>query len=160
MMVRFMVLGEPTGKGRPQTKVMYSEKGFKDKKTGKVKNTLVNNVTPQKTVIYENEVKEAYRLQCENYRFPDGTMLDMRIIAYYSIPKSQTKKNKELMKRQLLRPTKKPDMDNVVKIIADSLNQVAYRDDAQIVDCQCRKFYSYNPRVEVTIKEIRNEKEK
>ena len=36
-------------------------------------------------------------------------------------------------------------MDNVVKIIADSLNQIAYRDDTQIVDCQCRKFYSDNP---------------
>ena len=64
-------------------------------------------------------------------------------------------KNKELMKKQLLRPTKKPDMDNVVKIIADSLNQIAYRDDTQIVDCQCRKFYSDNPRVEVTIKEVK-----
>lgn len=79
----------------------------------------------------------------------------MRIIAYYRIPKSQTKRNKELMKKQLLRPTKKPDMDNVVKIIADSLNQIAYRDDTQIVDCQCRKFYSDNPRVEVTIKEVK-----
>ena len=134
---------------------MYSEKGFKNKKTGKVRNTLVNNVTPKKTVIYENEVKEVYRLQCDNYRSPDGAMLDMRIIAYYRIPKSQTKRNKELMKKQLLRPTKKPDMDNVVKIIADSLNQIAYRDDTQIVDCQCRKFYSDNPRVEVTIKEVK-----
>ena len=43
------------------------------------------------------------------------------------------------------------DMDNVVKIIADSLNNLAYYDDTQIVDCQCRKFYSENPRVEVTI---------
>ena len=42
-------------------------------------------------------------------------------------------------------------MDNVVKIIADSLNNLAYYDDTQIVDCQCRKFYSENPRVEVTI---------
>ena len=60
--VKFTVLGEPTGKGRPQTKVMYSEKGFKNKKTGKVRNTLVNNVTPKKTVIYENEVKELHPL--------------------------------------------------------------------------------------------------
>lgn len=54
----------------------------------------------------------------------------------------------------MIRPTKKPDMDNVVKVIADSLNQVAYKDDTQIVDCQCRKFYSESPRVEVRIKEI------
>ena len=45
-------------------------------------------------------------------------------------------------------------MDNVVKVIADSLNTIAYRDDTQIVDCQCRKFYSENPRVEVIIKMV------
>lgn len=33
-----------------------------------------------------------------------------------------------------IRPTKKPDMDNVVKIIADSLNNLAYYDDTQIVE--------------------------
>ena len=50
-----------------------------------------------------------------------------------------------------------PILDNVVKIIADSLNQVAYRDDTQIVDCQCRKFYSDNPRVEVIIQEVKTD---
>lgn len=53
-----------------------------------------------------------------------------------------------------IRPTKKPDMDNVIKIIADSLNKIAYRDDTQIVDCQVRKFYSEKPRVEVMIQTI------
>ena len=41
-----------------------------------------------------------------------------------------------------------------MKVIADSLNQVAYKDDTQIVDAQCRKFYSDTPRVEIIIKEI------
>ena len=30
----------------------------------------------------------------------------------------------------------------------DVYKRQAYRDDTQIVDCQCRKFYSENPRVE------------
>ena len=38
--------------------------------------------------------------------------------------------------------------------VADSLNQVAYKDDTQIVDAQCRKFYSVKPRIEVIIKQI------
>ena len=67
------------------------------------------------------------------------------------IPKSASKKKRAAMLAGEIRPTKKPDMDNVVKIIADSLNNLAYYDDTQIVDCQCRKFYSENPRVEVTI---------
>ena len=84
-------------------------------------------------------------------------MLDMRIIAYYSIPKSDSKRKREAKLDGTLRPTKKPDLDNLVKIIADSLNELAYYDDAQIVDVQCRKFYSDRPRVEVRIREIAKE---
>lgn len=137
MTVKFTVVGEPKGKGRPRF----------IPQTGRA-------ITPKDTANYETLVRMEYMAQCRGFKFPDSAMLDMRILAYYSIPKSQTKTKKELMKKQLLRPTKKPDMDNVVKIIADSLNQVAYHDDKQIVDCQCRKFYSDNPRVEVTIKEV------
>ena len=84
-------------------------------------------------------------------------MLDMRIKAYYSVPKSDSKKKREKKLAGEIRPTKKPDMDNVIKIIADALNNVAYHDDTQIVDCQVRKFYSENPRVEVTIKVVEGE---
>lgn len=141
--MKFTVLGEPKGKGRPRF----------IPQTGRA-------ITPKDTVNYETLVRMEYKVQCNGFKFPDDAMLDMRIMAYYSIPKSQTKKNKALMKKQLLRPIKKPDMDNVVKIIADSLNQVAYRDDTQIVDCQCRKFYSENPRVEVIIKEAKTDDSK
>lgn len=52
-----------------------------------------------------------------------------------------------------IRPTKKPDFDNIGKVICDALNKIAYRDDSQIVDAQVRKFYSDRPRVVVTIME-------
>ena len=93
-------------------------------------------------------------VQCKGFRFPDDAMLDLRILAYYSIPKSGSKKLKEQKLANIIRPTKKPDMDNVVKMIADALNQVAYKDDTQIVDCQVRKFFSEEPRVEVIIRQI------
>lgn len=54
----------------------------------------------------------------------------------------------------MIRPTKKPDTDNVLKVIADSLNQIAYKDDAQVVDASVRKFYSRNPRTVVCISEV------
>ncbi len=137
MKVRFTVLGEPKGKGRPRFSTM----------TGSAS-------TPKRTVNYETLVHMEYMSQCPGIRFPDDAMLDMRILAYYSIPKSASRKKKAAMLAGDIRPTKKPDMDNVVKIIADSLNQVAYRDDTQIVDCQCRKFYSNEPRVEVIIRQV------
>lgn len=145
MEVSFTVNGEPQGKGRPRFIA------YKDQETGK---TYGKAHTPDKTVAYENLVRVEYERQCGELRFPDDAMLDMRIKAYYSIPKSKSKKIKALMLEGLIRPTKKPDMDNVVKAIADSLNRIAYRDDTQIVDCQCRKFYSDIPRVEVKILQI------
>jgi Holliday junction resolvase RusA-like endonuclease len=39
-------------------------------------------------------------------------------------------------------PMKKPDCDNIVKIILDALNGVAYTDDKQVVDVRCRKCYA------------------
>ncbi len=137
MKVKFTVLGEPKGKGRPRFA----------RATG-------HAITPKDTVAYENLVRMEFTNQCGEVRFPDGSMLDMRIMAYYSIPKSASKKKKGLMLEGAIRPTKKPDMDNVVKIVADSLNNIAYHDDTQIVDCQCRKFYSEQPRIEVRIMEI------
>lgn len=138
MEVKFTVYGEPKGKGRPRFSTKTS-----------------HAMTPKDTVNYETLVHMEYMNQCGNAKFPDDAMLDMRIKAYYSIPKSKSKKMKALMLEGIIRPTKKPDMDNVVKIIADSLNNIAYRDDTQIVDCQCRKFYSDTPRVEVRILEIK-----
>ena len=143
--VKFIVLGEPQGKGRPRFGARYSQAAGR---------AFVNVRTPEKTVAYENLVKIEYGMQTQNFRFEDGSQLDMRIMAYYGIPKSASKKKKAAMIEGRIRPTKKPDMDNVVKIIADSLNQIAYRDDTQIVDCQCRKFYSDDPRVEVRIIQI------
>ena len=138
MKVKFTILGEPAGKGRPR----FSNAGG-----------FVKTYTPEETVSYENLVKLEYGQQCKNYRFPDDAQLDVRIVAYYEIPKSTSKKKAKLMEEGKIRPTKKPDFDNIGKIICDSLNQRAYRDDSQIVDAQVRKFYSRNPRVVVIIQD-------
>lgn len=140
MKVKFTVLGEPQGKGRPRfTKV----------------GQYVKTYTPDKTVSYENLVKLEYRRQCKDYMFEKGRPVDIRILAYYPIPKSVSKKKQAMMIANELRPMKKPDTDNVVKVILDSLNQIAYHDDVQAVDCQVRKFYSENPRVVVTIEDAK-----
>lgn len=144
--IRFTVFGEPQGKGRPRFVARYNPATRK---------SFGQAHTPEKTVVYENLIRTEYCIQTENYRYSDDAMLDMRILAFYGIPKSASKKKKALMLDGEIRPTKKPDMDNVMKVVADSLNQVAYRDDTQIVDAQCRKFYSEKPRIEVSIRQIK-----
>jgi Holliday junction resolvase RusA-like endonuclease len=55
---------------------------------------------------------------------------------------------------QAIRPTKKPDVDNIAKSIQDALNKVLYRDDSQIVLLIVGKRYADVPRVEVSITKI------
>lgn len=75
--VRFTVLGEPKGKGRPRFSTQTS-RAF----------------TPKQTVNYETLVHTEYVVQCKGFRFPDDAMLDMRILAYYSIPKAAARKSR------------------------------------------------------------------
>lgn len=139
MYIKFTVLGEPQGKGRPRFAKIQGQ-------------TIVR--TPEKTVLYENLVAVEYRLAAKEQgftKFMADEELKMRIKAYYQMPKSVSEKKSKLMLLGEVRPTKKPDVDNIIKVIADSLNGIAYRDDAQIVSVECHKFYANIPRVEVEI---------
>ena len=138
MKIRFTIPGDPVGKGRPR----FSTAG-----------KFAKAYTPAKTVNYENLVKLEYERQCHGLAFDQDVPLDMRITAYYSIPQSVSKRKRELMLDRKIRPMKKADWDNIGKIVCDSLNGIAYRDDVQIVDAQVRKFYGETPRVVVTIQE-------
>lgn len=139
MQIKFTILGEPQGKGRPK----FSRQG-----------SFVKTYTPDKTVLYENLIRTEYLRQCPGQRFGDKEPLTMRIRAYYSIPASASKKRQAAMEAGEVRPVKKPDADNIIKVVADSLNQVAYRDDADIVSVALEKFYSRQPRIEVEIKTL------
>ena len=52
-----------------------------------------------------------------------------------------------------IKPTKKPDADNIAKAVCDALNGIACKDDSQVVDLTVRKHYSKFPRVQVFISE-------
>ena len=94
--------------------------------------------------------------------FDNTSQLAVKIVAYFQIPKSHYRYYKktnttnldkvgEQMRDGLIMPTKKPDTDNIAKIVLDSLNGIAYPDDSQVVDLQVLKRYCENPRVELEI---------
>jgi Holliday junction resolvase RusA-like endonuclease len=105
--------------------------------------------TPTKTVNYETLVKQLYITRNFQKRL-DGAIV-MKVAAFFEIPKSASKKMRELMLKGDIRPAKKPDWDNIGKIISDALNGLAYNDDSQIVAATVEKWYSENPRVEVEL---------
>ena len=78
----------------------------------------------------------------------------MHITAYFEIPKSYTKGKRLAAEHNEILPTKKPDADNICKVVCDALNKTAYDDDTQIVALSIIKLWGA-PRVEVELKEAK-----
>ncbi len=131
--IEFTVYGEPIGKGRPR----FTRQG--------------HTYTPQKTVGYEELIRTEYHSRYDGMQFETDEPLCMQIIAYVGIPKSASKRKQELMRQGIIRPAKKPDWDNIAKIIGDALNKTAYPDDKQIVNAHIEKHFSVQPRVEIAV---------
>ena len=49
--------------------------------------------------------------------------------------------------------TKKPDIDNMIKLVLDALNGVFFVDDAQVMRISASKQYADEARTEVTIEQ-------
>lgn len=140
IMTKFTVLGQPQGKQRARTVKRGS---------------FIHSYTPIKTVEYEHRITGEYKKTCRN--FYGFSPLQIRVFAYVEIPKSWSKKVRQDVDLGLKQPTTKPDCDNILKVVFDALNGVAYTDDKQIISAEIYKIYSADPRLEVTICPISNE---
>ena len=137
--LKFKVLGDPQGKGRPR---FYRGRA----------------VTPKKTRDYEalgrHEAQQAleHMVQLPNFEAPCEVTID----AYYSIHKSYTKKQRHQIAESgswMVRPGN-PDLDNIVKSVLDGMNGIVFRDDVQVVALRARKEWcpdDEQPRVDVKV---------
>lgn len=139
MPVKFEVLGTPVGKSRPKFSTV---------------NGHAVAYTPAKTANYETLVRLSYQQQIGCFMFDKDKPLRAVIRAFFPIPKSTSKKKREMMIKYKIRHTKKPDCDNIIKAILDALNGVAYYDDSQISEIVVSKLYSENPRAEIELYEV------
>ena len=138
MEVIFEVPGQPKGKERPRW-------------------TMVSNTsivyTPRNTRDYEKIIKTFYKIN--NFKaFKKDDALEISAIAYYQIPKNTKKSHKLLMLKGKMLPTKKPDIDNIIKVVLDALNGIAYHDDSQVCKVNFMKMYSEDPRLKILIKKV------
>ena len=130
-----IVTGKIKGKARPRFST----------KTGRA-------FTPGDTITYENWIKCCYQEQ--DGKFIEGPVR-AKIEVYYKIPKSYTKKRVQAIRDGLEMPLKKPDIDNCIKVILDSLNGIAYKDDSQIVEViAVKKWTEEQERIEFELEEL------
>lgn len=78
--------------------------------------------------------------------------LDMLIHVVVAIPDSWSKKRKIAALEGLEFPAKKPDLDNIAKLLGDSLNGIVFKDDAQIVYLEALKTYGDVPITTIIIR--------
>lgn len=139
-MILFEVIGKPVAKARPRV--------------GKY-----GTYTPEKTINYESLINYTFIQQYPNFKPYEGE-IKAKITAIFEVPKSYSKK-----KRESLLPLNdiehsgagymhKPDIDNVAKIILDSLNGLAYKDDSQVTCLLAFKEYGEQAKVIVEIEEV------
>lgn len=135
MIYEFEVPGKVIGKGRPRlnsyTGVIY---------------------TPTRTKDYESLVEQYFLLKYPRFKALEGR-IKVSIIAYFSIPKTTKKTDINEMLENNISPTKKPDIDNIVKAILDSMNKFAFKDDNQITKLEVEKKYAIEDKVYVKIEE-------
>lgn len=90
----------------------------------------------------------------KHFKVPMSGPVHAIIRFYYEIPASWSKTQKDQARNGHKSPVVKPDLDNCVKGIYDSLNKVAWNDDNQVVSTVATKCYSDNPRIEIQIFEV------
>ena len=136
--VQFEVAGEPIAKGRARAFV---------------RNGHVGHYTPDKTAKYENLVKLC-AMQAMAGRQPGTMPVEISVIAKIGIGKSWSKKRQADALAGNEFPTKRPDLDNIVKSATDGMNGVVFVDDSLIVHISAIKIWSDCPGLEVDVREI------
>jgi Holliday junction resolvase RusA-like endonuclease len=136
-MLTYIVYGEPVGKGRPR----FARRG-----------KFTSTYTPQKTKTYEDEIRMMAKAAMGASE-PLDTPITVAIYIRVGIPASYSKQKRKDALSGIIKPMKKPDLDNVAKCFLDSMNEIVYLDDKQVVNLHVTKVYAETPAVEVMVKE-------
>lgn len=133
--IHFVIPGAPQPKGRPKFSRF---------------NGFFRAYTPQKTHDAEAFVAGCFKKVCKPLPVKDCSHLFINIKFYMPIPKGTSKK--KMAELEGTAHIKRPDIDNLIKLVCDGLNGTAYPDDNLIVGISAIKFYSIEPRTDVEIK--------
>lgn len=136
--INFSVPGAPRGKARPQARAFMGKvQRFKD----------------SKTVAYESLVRLVASEAMENReRIEDPVSVEIDV---FIEPVASTSRSRyAAMIDGRLKPTKAPDLDNIIKSILDGCNGVVFRDDVLVVKIAATKSYAISSRVDVKVSRV------
>lgn len=127
--MEFVVYMDPIGKARPR----FTKGG--------------QTYTSKKTRRAEAAIRRTF-VAAGGHKLEKGVLVAIYVTVIFPIPKSYSKKRAKACMDSIEQPTKKPDADNILKLVMDALNGVAYEDDRQVVDAGIHKRYPKNRNAE------------
>lgn len=142
--VRFDIPGPPKAQGRAKTRIVTA------KGTGR---QFASIYTPASSRKEAGEVRYLASRQMGD-RVPFEGPIQINLSFLLAIPTSFSKKARREALAGWQFPAKKPDYDNLAKLICDAMNGIVYRDDSQIVTAFITKRYSEQPTVLVSVKAL------
>ncbi len=126
--------GTPTGKGRPRF----------SRKSG-------HAYTPEKTRTYEDNLAYIAQAAMHGRELYSGP-LSVYVLAIFPVPASWSNKKRAQALAGSVRPTCKPDADNLLKVL-DAFNGIVWHDDKQIVNASILKRYGEKASYQVIVGE-------
>lgn len=119
---------------------------------GAVRTTQRQKFMDERAQRYRTYKQHIALLARQTIHLPSENPILADITFYMPFPSSWSGKKKE--RNNGLIHTSKPDIDNMVKGVFDSLNKIAWKDDNQVFEIHSKKMYSYNPGIAVEIWEL------
>lgn len=105
----------------------------------------------EKTARFEDTIGR-YALAAMHGRMLFYGPVELTIVSVLPIPPSWKRSKRDAALKGDLRPTGKPDHDNLAKAASDALNRIVFLDDAQVVDCRSAKFFGEIPYVQIAVR--------
>lgn len=111
--------------------------------TGKNGKTFVHMYDPQQSSDFKGKLHILSLLELDKVGGePIAEACKVKLTVFMPIPESYSKKKKEQIFLGLLYPTRKPDVDNLLKSVLDGVNGVLLKDDRFVVEAQVCKRYA------------------
>ena len=107
--------------------------------------------TPPATHMAERKLALACRQALSDFVKPSDAPIRIAIRACFAIPSSASQKKRAAMLGQPV--TKKPDADNIAKLVLDALNGIAYTDDKQVFSVSVEKRYALEDSMAIDVLE-------